>query len=535
MSDLNPEKTISKNSKKSEGSDLSLKKTVSKNSECFGSQSFNEYQEDYDYEFNEGDLNNQITDENISFVPEEDILKKREKMIEEASEKLGLERPQAILAMIYFEWNIDKLDDWYDDVDKHMVKAGIELSPKTKELLKQQGVEENGDCCLTCYEEKSEDKNFDSLSCGHQFCGECWTEYLKEKLKNPLGALSAKCQQSGCTCVVPEDLYKKYITDKVLLEKLDKAIFKNYINRNEDLKQCPNPKCHYYSESNMHSAREVNCLCGTTYCFKCSKDTHRPCTCEMFEKWLRLNDSTKNDDKWIEANTKECPHCHQKIEKSQGCNYMLCNKSAGGCGHAFCYVCETDWAKHSQDHFNCNKYTDAVKQKEQKANKLKEQLKRTSFYFNLYMNNKRACEILNTKIRNDIEEKINLLVTLKNMPVLETKFISDAINTTIKGKSLLKNTYIFGYYMKDSDKKQYFEHEQGILQYWTEELHRHLIDDQLILIIQEDKYNAFTERLKQYKNSVNNIIGSIQNYSKGLVDDIENNFQSDIDYKLLDE
>ena len=70
MSDLGPEKTESKNSKRSEGSDLNLKQTLSKNSEGFGSQSFNDYQEDYDYEFNEGDLNNQITDENISFIPE---------------------------------------------------------------------------------------------------------------------------------------------------------------------------------------------------------------------------------------------------------------------------------------------------------------------------------------------------------------------------------------------------------------------------------------------------------------------------------
>ena len=101
---------------------------------------------------------------------------------------------------------------------------------------------------------------------------------------------------------------KKYI-------RLDKAIFKNFINRNEDLKQCPNPKCHYYSKSTMHSAREINCICGSTYCFKCSKDSHRPCSCEMFEKWVKLNNSTQNDDKWIEANTKECPHCHQKIEK----------------------------------------------------------------------------------------------------------------------------------------------------------------------------------------------------------------------------
>ena len=88
--------------------------------------------------------------------------------------------------------------------------------------------------------------------------------------------------------------------------------------------------------------------------------------------------------------------------------------------------------------------------------------------------------------------------------------------------------------MKDQ-KKPFFEHEQGILQYWTEELHRHLIDDQLNNIIQEDRYTEFTNKFKDYKNTLNNIIGSIQKYSKGLIDDIENNFITEIDYKLLDQ
>ena len=89
--------------------------------------------------------------------------------------------------------------------------------------------------------------------------------------------------------------------------------------------------------------------------------------------------------------------------------------------------------------------------------------------------------------------------------------------------------------MKDGEKKPFFEHEQGILQYYTEELHRHLIDDQLNNIISEDRYNEFTELFKNYKNSVNNIIGSIQKYSKGLIDDIENNFISEIDDNLMKE
>ena len=499
----------------------------------FGSQSFKDYEEDYDYEYDDNDLNNKITEETINFIPESEILQERELIIQEAMEKLFLEREQAILAMIYYEWKVDNLDNWYEDIDKSRIKAGIELSPESKKSFQLEGVISNGDICLTCYDEKND--GFFSLSCGHQFCAECWTDYLKEKLKNPLGCLSAKCQQSGCTCVVPESVYRKFIKEQTLLERLDKAIFKNFINRNDDLKQCPNPKCHFYSKSNIHSARDVNCRCGTTYCFKCSKDTHRPCSCEMFEKWLKMNDSTKNDDTWIEANTKECPHCHQKIEKSQGCNYMLCNKAVGGCGHAFCYVCETDWAKHSQDHFNCNKYTDAVKNKEKKASQLKEKLKRIDFYFRLYMNNKKACEILDKKTRENIGEKINLLVTLKSLPVIEVKFIIDALDTTIYGKRILKNTYIFGYFMKDNEKKPYFEHEQGILQYWTEELHRHLIDSQLNNIIQEESYTSFNEQFKNYKNTVNNIIGSIQNYTKGLIDDIENNFMSDIDSNIMDD
>ena len=214
---------------------------------------------------------------------------------------------------------------------------------------------------------------------------------------------------------------------------------------------------------------------------------------------------------------------------------MYCDKKVGGCGHAFCYVCETDWAKHSQDHFNCNKYTDAVKNKEKNADKIKQQLKRYDFYFSRYMNHKKAVEEVDKKLRKEIEEKVSLLIDIKNLSVIETQFIGEAVNTVINGKTLLKNTYAFGYYMKDNQKKDYFEHEQGILQYWTEELHRLLIDEHLNLIIQEENFTRYNDLLNNYKNTINNIISSIQKYSKGLIDDIENNFISEIDYNIFDD
>ena len=39
------------------------------------SSSFNDYIEDIDYEIGDEDLGNQITDENITFIQEEDVLK----------------------------------------------------------------------------------------------------------------------------------------------------------------------------------------------------------------------------------------------------------------------------------------------------------------------------------------------------------------------------------------------------------------------------------------------------------------------------
>ena len=101
---------------------------------------------------------------------------------------------------------------------------------------------------------------------------------------------------------------------------MDKAIYKNYINRNKDIRQCPNEKCKYYAKSSIHSySQEINCPCGTSYCFQCLKESHRPCTCELIDKFICLNRNTSLDDydkRWIEANTKECPHCHQKIQKN---------------------------------------------------------------------------------------------------------------------------------------------------------------------------------------------------------------------------
>ena len=186
--------------------------------------------------------------------------------------------------MIYYKWNIDKLDEWYENIEENKAKSGIELSKIIEKKLKGKGIPSDGDTCLIC-EEKKTNNNFLSLNCNHQFCIECWEEYLKEKIKYPLEALYVSCPQYGCTCIVYEYLYFKLLKDEDSLEILKEIIYKNFIDRNEDIKKCPNKRCHYYIKSNIHYARDINCKCGISFCFKCSKESHFPFICHIIQKW----------------------------------------------------------------------------------------------------------------------------------------------------------------------------------------------------------------------------------------------------------
>ena len=493
------------------------------------------------------------------FIEESKIIAEREALIKEAKEKLFLKREDAILVMIYYKWNLDKLDNWYNNPEENKVKAGIELSKKTKQKLDKK-IPSNSKYCLICKEEEK-NNNFRSLNCKHQFCINCWEEYLKEKLKYPLEALYANCPQNGCTCKVYENLYSEILKDENSKVKLEKAKYKNFIDRNNDIKQCPNEKCNLYIKSNKHYAREIVCICGTSFCYKCSKESHSPCTCEMIQKWDELKKKVKcltneeKDFKWIEANTKECPNCHLIIEKSYGCNYMLCDTKAGGCGTAFCYICGEDWINHTKDHFHCNKYKIEMEKKrianeelEKMVNEdliikefiydeddnLKKRIKyeRYKFYYIRYRNYEKSIDECNKNLRENLNEKISLLEAIHNLDIFKLNFIINALETLIKAIKNLKNSYILGYFIKDNDKKDAFENYQGILEYNTENLYEILVYRNLNTFFELDSDN-FKTLFSEYEKSVETFADIIEKYRKEFIDDIENKFNLDLDNDLL--
>ena len=516
-----------------------------------------EYNEDYeDYEDYENEKNNKNIDENSKFLEEYEIIKERENAISQAIEKLFLKREDAILALIFYEWNIDKLDNWYENIEENKINSGIELSEDINKQLVNKGIKPNGNICLICYGERN--NNFFSLNCGHQFCEECWTDYLKEKIKLPLNALQVKCPQIGCTCIVYENLYSKFLKNNNSIKNLNIAIYQNFINKNDDIKKCPNENCNLFIKSNKHYEREIICLCGTSFCYKCLNFYHFPCTCDIVQKWcelikkynslnLEIPSNEELNEKWIKAYTKECPNCHQKIEKSKGCNYMLCDQKVGGCGHAFCYVCGIDWKRHINDHFYCNNYEE-IKKKEMYSQKLKEELEidlieeeflkqernndKLYFYYNKYS----ACDnYINTYItlKQTLEEKGSILSAIHYINLFDLNFIDIAIETLINSQKIIKMSYIFAYFMKDSLQKNKFLNERDILQFHINSLYKKLSDNnQINILIQNEQYN-FSSLFSKFKTSINTLISIINNIIKTFTEDIENKFILDLDDELI--
>lgn len=129
-------------------------------------------------------------------------------------------------------------------------------------------------------------------------------------------------------------------------------ICKRFADCSKTLAYCTGLDCNKILKPKVTTTKEVKCTCGNRFCFNCKEDLHPPCPCDIVKKWLVETKKDEANVRWIAVNTKICPFCKRPVERSEGCNYMMC-KPPGGCGKAFCYVCSRPWEPDHKDHFNC--------------------------------------------------------------------------------------------------------------------------------------------------------------------------------------
>lgn len=84
------------------------------------------------------------------------------------------------------------------------------------------------------------------------------------------------------------------------------------------------------------SQRWICAKCRSEYCCECKAD-HKGKSCDDFTRYLDLDDETKElfeaEFRW--GKSKLCPGCRQIIQKTEGCNHMICEM----CKTHFCWIC----------------------------------------------------------------------------------------------------------------------------------------------------------------------------------------------------
>jgi len=329
----------------------------------------------------------------------------------------------------------------------------------------------NGDAntfeCRICCEYCPTDFSF-KLGCNHQFCYDCYRQYVNMQVGEGPGCIYMHCPQHKCSQVIPQTVITR-LASSALLVKYEMYISRKFIESNKKYRYCPAPDCDKIAVGS--GVTNVKCNCGNNFCFRCGDEAHEPCSCDHLEAWNTKCQNESETANWILVNTKKCPQCQSRIEKNQGCNHMNCKL----CKHEFCWMCMQPWSEHGQNtggFYKCNKFEGVSKADDEQteAEKAKSELNRYLHYYQRYHGHDHSLKFAASQ-REAAERR--MIETQESMQSswIDVQFLHQAAELVIECRRLLKYTYVLGFFLTDkTPEKQLFEHHQEMLEKNTERL-----------------------------------------------------------------
>lgn len=239
-----------------------------------------------------------------------------------------------------YEWNKERVIEQYmENPHKASIKAGLvradDPPPPTpvrsqppsrrstrKATLPPPSTEKF--VCPICCDDEPPAKL--SLECHHEFCSNCWDQYLQGKVREE-GECQVGCMETGCNLQVPDTFIKDH-TDSKTYDRFEELVSRHYVNHVAHLKFCPAPGCTDTVSCSAAATKSamttivptVHCSHNHTFCFGCNIDSdHRPVLCPVAKLWLKKCQDDSETANWIKTNTKECSKCQSTIEKNGGC------------------------------------------------------------------------------------------------------------------------------------------------------------------------------------------------------------------------
>ncbi|KAK4703141.1 hypothetical protein P7C70_g3077, partial [Phenoliferia sp. Uapishka_3] len=145
---------------------------------------------------------------------------------------------------------------------------------------------------------------------------------------------------------------------------------------------------------------------------------------------------------------------------------MTCKK----CKWEFCWVCMGPWSEHGTSWYNCARYEEKGETKNMDAqSKSRASLERYLHYYNRFANHEQSMK-LEQELHLRTEKKMEEMQEASTLSWIEVQFLSKAVDTLGKCRTVLKWTYAMAFYLAKNNQTQMFEDNQNDLEQAVESL-----------------------------------------------------------------
>lgn len=208
--------------------------------------------------------------------------------------------------------------------------------------------------CTICCEEKHF-KEFSVLECEHSYCTNCITQHIIHAIASE-NSENVRCPRPSCKKPLePKDTNALLADNMQLKTKLIQMQFKTWLMQQKNRTACPTPNCPFIFINERIDQFTMQCpSCDTSYCAKCLTQHSARITCQEAKENKTViadkEEQEKATQRWKEQNSRPCPQCKVSIEKSEGCNHMVCRT----CKHEFCWQCMKPYSAKGHGPFGCS-------------------------------------------------------------------------------------------------------------------------------------------------------------------------------------